>query len=242
MSNNYIMGIHAIEEVLVHKNDRIIEVYVSSDEQNMQDRKKDLINNLKKNKIPLIKKGKKQISEIVSSDSHSGIVAKIKQREFFDIKGFIDKDTCCLVALDRIFDPHNLGAILRASECFGTDGAIISKNRGCPITAVVAKSSCGASELLPIIKISNLATTLRQLQKAGFFIIVPDLNEKAEDANHFSFPEKCVIVMGSEEKGVQPSIKKLADFFLTIPMHGKIDSLNVSQAAATLLCLWKRKY
>ena len=137
--------------------------------------------------------------------------------------------------LDSIFDPQNVGAILRSCECFGVDAVIISKIRGCSITPTVTKTSVGATELVPIAEVSNLTTTIEKFQKAGYWAVTAEISDKAIPLNTFEYPEKTVLILGSEGKGVQKIISKKADFHVFIPMLGRIDSLNVSQAAAVFM-------
>ena len=133
--------------------------------------------------------------------------------------------------LDSIFDPQNVGAILRAAECFGADAIITSKNRGCPMTPTVSKASAGASAFVPHVEVSNLADSAQRLQNEGFTLVVADMDG---DENAV-WPDKLLLVMGSEGTGVQPLLKKRADLIVRIPMYGKIASLNVAQACAVLL-------
>ena len=140
--------------------------------------------------------------------------------------------------LDSIFDPQNFGSLLRSAECFGVDGVIWSKNRGCELTPVVSKASVGASELLPLLCVSNLAETMRKFKKNGFWIVTAEIGEEAKSLDSFDFPEKTLLIMGSEGKGVQKLLSKEADSKVYLPMYGQIDSLNVSQAASVLLYQW----
>jgi len=107
-----------------------------------------------------------------------------------------------------------------------------SKNRGCDITPVVAKASCGAVEMIPLIRVSNLVESLKVLKKEGFEVIVADVDKTSIAINKADFSKKTALVMGSEGKGVRALVKKQADLLVHIPIFGKITSLNVSQAAA----------
>jgi len=124
---------------------------------------------------------------------------------------------------------------LRAAECFGVDAVLWSKNRGAPIGPVVSKVSVGASEIVRLCPVSNLHRALESLKEAGAWlsgaIIAPD----AASLDRFEFPEKSVVVMGAEGEGIHQLIEKSLDFRVFIPMSGRIDSLNVSQATAVML-------
>ena len=112
-----------------------------------------------------------------------------------------------------------------------------SKNRGSDLTAVAAKTSCGASELIPLIRVANLAEAASQFQKEGFEMVASLLDEKAESAFEFKYAPKTVLIVGSEGEGIQPLLQKRADRAIYLPMQGKIQSLNVAQATAALLAL-----
>jgi 23S rRNA (guanosine2251-2'-O)-methyltransferase len=189
---------------------------------------------LKREQIPLIFMNKKNLDKKVGSESHQSFVAII-QRTLYPLKELVETRPSLIFILDQIYDPHNFGAILRACECFGVEGVIFSKNKGCPLTPVVTKVSSGASELIPLVRVSNIYNSLLKLRQEGYRIVASDCCESSKSLYSFKRPEKLAFVLGSEEKGVQPLIRKKADCLLHIPMKGQIDSLNVSQAAACFL-------
>jgi 23S rRNA (guanosine2251-2'-O)-methyltransferase len=180
-----------------------------------------------------------KLSEMVETDSHQGILAWCLREEEIPLSRYLkESDPNCpslLVLVDSVNDPQNLGAILRAAECFGADGVIISKNRGCSITPVVTKASVGASELVRTFEVSNLAEALRLCTEHGYWGVVTALVPEAIPLATFSFPHRTVMVLGSEGTGVQSLLLRRADFTLKIEQYGMIDSLNVSQATAVLL-------
>ncbi len=230
----YVMGIHCIDELVRHSPDRIIKVFAAKSVLQKQ-----IAKALNREKIPIILKDKNSLTNLVQSDSHQSIVAEVKTFQSYDLKDFLkklrDKDKSCLLLLDNINDPQNLGAIFRAADCFGVDALIWSKNRGSDITPVVSKVSSGASELVPSIKVSNLAQVLPLLQNEGFEVISTAIDSNAVSLFDYEFQAKTAIVLGSEGRGVQPLILKKCDKIIYIPMFGKIDSLNVSQATAVVL-------
>ena len=228
------MGLHCIDELVKHSPDRILKVFAAKNVLQKQ-----IAKALNREKIPIILKDKNSLTTLVQSDSHQSIVAEVEAPQSYDLKDFLlnlrDKDKSCLLLLDNINDPQNLGAIFRAADCFGVDALIWSKNRGTDITPVVSKVSSGASELVPSIKVSNLAQVLPLLQNEGFEVISTALDSTAISLFDYKFQAKTAIVLGSEGRGVQPLILKKCDKIVYIPMFGKIDSLNVSQAAAVTL-------
>lgn len=230
------MGRNTLEEVLKHKAEIILEVYTSLNSKSNQ-RKDRLIEEIERKNIPIKYVSNNQLVSFVGSDSHQSFVAKIKNRNYLDLKTFFknEKERAFVLMLDSISDPHNMGAIFRTAECFNVDAIVFSKNRGSDITPVVSKVSCGATELVPIIRISNLAQTAADFQKEGYEVVIAENRPDAISLNEFEFSAKTLLIMGSEAEGVQNLLKKLADKSLKIPIYGKIDSLNVAQATAVIL-------
>jgi len=233
-----IMGRNCLFEILKASPERLIEVYTSQKSGDA------LYDALIKEGIRLIDTPKKKLNHLVDSESHQSYVAKVKPRPLIEVKDFLreEKDASLVLMLDSIFDPQNLGAILRAAVCFGVDLVIYSKNRGADITPTVSKTSAGATELIPISKVSNLAETQKAFQKADYFAIGAEISDKTQSLYDFQFPEKTLLIMGSEGKGIQPLLSKKCDGHIYIPMLGNIDSLNVSQATAVLLSSYRRQY
>lgn len=231
--NNLIMGKNTISEVLKYKSSALLEIFTSKDTTDP------LIQDLKNKNIALKFVSKKTLSSMVKSESHQNIVAKIKDRNYFNLKDFLkkneDKESSLILMLDNIFDPQNLGTILRSANCFSVDGVIFSKNRGSDITPTVSKAASGATELIDLIKVSNLANSLDLFIDAGFSVISTVLDKNSEDLYKFKFPKKTVLIMGSEGEGIQKLLLKKSDYKVHIPMSGQLQSLNVSGATAIML-------
>ncbi len=228
-----IMGTHAIDEVLRHAPEKLLHIYT------VASKKSPLLSLCEKRRIPISFRSVDQLTKMVDSDSHQSLVAQIQERAYLDVSEFLETaaEESFVLMLDQIFDPQNFGALIRSAECFGAAAVVWSKNRGCDLTPVAAKASCGASELMPLIRISNLATAVEQFQKGGFEVVAALLDANAESAYGFSYAPRTVLVVGSEGEGIQPLIQKKADRSVYLPMAGKIASLNVAQATAALLAL-----
>ena len=136
-----------------------------------------------------------------------------------------------IVLCDDLSDPHNLGAIIRTAECAGAHGVIIPKRRSVGLTAVVGKASAGALEYLPVARVSNLVSTIRDLQKAGVWVFGTAADG---DTGLYAADLKgpAAIVIGNEGEGMSRLVSEACDFKVSIPMHGRISSLNASNAAA----------
>lgn len=183
-----------------------------------------------------------ELTALTGSSSHQSCAAIVRERPRRELREFLSsmqqKERCAVIALDSLQDPHNLGAILRAGECFGIDAVVWSRNRGVDITPVVSKVSVGASELVESVLVSNLNEALRRLKDAGFWIVAAEASPEADSIEEFEFPDKVAFVFGAEGEGIHRLVLENCDFHVAIPMRGKIDSLNVSQAVAVFLYAW----
>lgn len=230
----WIMGKHSIEETLKRNPERLIEVLTYKNED-------PLTTTLKKRGIKVHFSPKQKLEALVQSESHQGFIAKVQERDFLTPKTFLQTalEKSLVLMCDAIQDPQNFGTILRAAECFGVDAVIYSTNRNVRLTPAVSKASVGASELVPLMPVSNLADTMKKFQVGGYFSVATDISDKAQPLTTFEFPRQTLLIVGAEGTGIQPLLLKKADFHLYIPMQGAIDSLNVSQATAVFLSHWK---
>ena len=237
-----IMGLHAIAEVLQYAPARILKIFTVAS-QSSRLRKSSLLSECEKRGVPIEYVSEDLLTKMAGSDSHQSFVAHVKGRKFYDVAEFLgqigDQKKVIVLMLSEIFDPQNFGAILRSAECFGVDGVVWSKNRGCDLTPMVAKASCGASELLRLIRISNLADAVDKFKEADFDVVAAVAEPQALALNRFQYAPKTVLIVGSEGEGIQPLLRKKADRSVYISNIGKIQSLNVAQATAVLLSRWQ---
>lgn len=168
-------------------------------------------------------------------ENYQGIVALVSPVEYADLNTFLEKSDSfkCLVILDGIVDPHNVGAIIRTCVCAGVDGIIIPNHRGALINSTVEKTSAGATNHIPIFKVNSLNAAIDRLKNKNYWIIASSLNSKD---NYFEI-NYCnmnyAIIMGSEANGISRTLEKAADFKVKIPT--KFESLNVSNALAVIV-------
>lgn len=169
---------------------------------------------------------------------HQGIVGYFSSKEIMSLddlirSAFRQTPQPTLVVLDCIQDPQNMGAIIRSAEGLGIHGIVLPKRRTAPLNETVAKCSAGAVETLPIAAVTNLNKALETLKKSGFWIVGVDVNAK-KPCYKFSFDSPTALLIGNEEKGVRPLLKRACDFTVCVPMKGAVGSLNVSAASAIL--------
>jgi len=165
---------------------------------------------------------------------NQGVAAELKPRREWTLRQLLEGNPTLLVALDSIMDPQNLGAILRTAEVAGCDGAIIPERRSAPLSPAAVKSSSGASELLPIARVSGLPSAVADIKRAGIWCVALDPRGELP-AWEFDFTQRVCVVVGSEGVGVQRLVKERCDVRVRLPVAGRVASLNASAAAAALL-------
>tara|TARA_Y100001970_G_scaffold291630_1_gene429513 strand:+ start:321 stop:1073 length:753 start_codon:yes stop_codon:yes gene_type:complete len=166
-----------------------------------------------------------------------GIVIRLSYNSNISFPNYSNrKGDLCLLMIDNIEDPQNLGQIVRTAECCGVQGIIIPKHRSVGVTSTVLQVSQGAFLNLPIYISTNLRNDIKILKKQGFWSVALENSINAEKWHNIDLRGKILIVIGGEGKGVRKLIMKECDFQATIPMQGKINSLNVSAAASAILC------
>lgn len=181
---------------------------------------------------------KEKIDAMAPGVKHQGVAAKVSEYRYAELEDIFERAEASgedpfVIILDEIEDPHNLGAIIRTAECAGAHGIIIPKRRAASLTQTVALSAAGAIENMPVAQVTNLARTIEELQEKGIWVGAADMDgETYYDAN---LTGPIAIVIGNEGRGVGRLVKEKCDFVLSIPMHGKINSLNASNAAAVLM-------
>ena len=189
--------------------------------------------------IVVVDADKRKLDNMSRTHSHQGVIALAAVREYVSVENILEAaaakgEAPLLVVCDEISDPHNLGAILRTAECAGAHGVIIPKRRSAGLTAIVAKTSAGAVSYMPVARVANVSATLKELKKQGVWVFgtAAGGNTTLYDAD---LKGPCAIVIGSEGDGMTRLVAENCDFLVSIPMQGKISSLNASAAAAILL-------
>lgn len=175
-----------------------------------------------------------ELERLCGSADHQGVVAEAEPYPYAGAVELLRVENALLVALDEVQDPRNLGAVARSAEAAGAAGLVIPERRSAAVTAVACKASAGAVEHLPIAHVRNLADWLAEAKEAGFWIWGADPGAKQAPWD-VDLSGPTVLVMGGEGKGLRPRVASACDGLIALPQRGKIDSLNVSAAAAALL-------
>ena len=189
--------------------------------------------------IPIEYVTKNIIDRLSITRAHQGVIAYVAAREYIALEDLITiskerNELPLYCILDGIEDPHNLGAIIRTAEASGVHGVVIRSRRAVGLTAAVAKASAGAVEYLPVAKVSNISQAIETLKKSNIWVIGIDPAGEI-DYSKVDFHLPTAIVIGSEGKGLADLVKKRCDYLVSIPMRGRITSLNASIAAALVM-------
>ncbi|MFT2092080.1 23S rRNA (guanosine(2251)-2'-O)-methyltransferase RlmB [Paraglaciecola sp. 2405UD69-4] len=234
----WLYGIHALESVLNREPERLIELFVlkGRDDKSIHS----IVNQARKFGASVQFCQRKTLDDKVDGGQHQGVVAKVKPAKQFnenDLTRIVESSkTPLLLILDGVTDPHNLGACLRTADAAGVDAVVVPKDKSAALTPVVRKVACGAADVIPLVQVTNLARTLRDLKDAGVWIV-----GTAGEAQSSLFDCKLVgpmaLVMGAEGKGMRRLTREHCDELIKLPMAGSVSSLNVS--VATGICLYE---
>ena len=231
-------GLHPVEEAVRSGNRQIEYVLVARESGGRGTRLEAVVELCRAAGVRVSSESKEQLTRIARTDAHQGAVAVLRERKFLAIEDLLAArprfQHRFFLALDGVEDPHNLGALLRSADGAGVDGVLLPERRSAPITGVVAKTSAGASEHVPIARVTNMTRALGQLKKANVWVV--GLDERGTpDYPEFDFKADCCLVLGAEGSGLHELVKKTCDHLLRIPMAGSVSSLNVSVAGAVVM-------
>lgn len=233
-----IYGIHAVEAMLARSPERLLEVFVLQGR--LDKRLHHVVSAVEAQQLPVKLVTRKWLDEQSQQGVHQGILARVKaarQYQEQDLPQLLaEVSQPLLLILDGVTDPHNLGACLRSADAAGVHAVIVPKDRAAPLNATAKKVACGAAETVPVIRVTNLARTMRYLQEQQIWLV-----GTAGEAEHSLYQAKLTgplaLVMGAEGEGMRRLTREHCDELISIPMAGAVSSLNVS--VATGVCLFE---
>lgn len=234
MKTEILYGINPVFEALKSDRRNIFEIYIA--ENKASGRIAKVVKIAESKKIPVQKVKTTRLKSIAGTSQHQGISAKVNpyaMAGLSDIAGndLVNDNNRFLLLLDNVLDPQNLGAIIRTALGVGIDGIIIPKDRSAMPTPAVSKASAGALEHVCLIRVTNMVDTIKVLKQKGVWVV--GLEKGAEKTVYSSnLTGSVAIVIGGEEKGIRPLVRKNCDFLVSIPQMGQVNSLNASVAAA----------
>ncbi len=189
-------------------------------------------------RIPIVEVDKAKLDGMTLGGRHQGIVAFAAEHNYATVDEIFEYaeskgERPFIIMLDGVEDPHNLGAIIRSAECCGAHGIIIPKRRAVGLTPTVSKAAAGATEYMRVAKVTNLAQTVDELKERGMWIYAADMG--GDEYYRSDLTGNICIVLGSEGFGISRLVREKCDFVLSIKLHGRVNSMNVSCAAAVIL-------
>src|SRR5712664_2215698 len=219
---HYIYGINSVAEALKARG-RAFE-WVGMAKERHDIRLQRLIEDCRRLSVPVRFLQRTELDRMAGNAAHQGVVAVTSAKQYSDLDDVVGAKRgqySLVVVLDGVEDPHNLGAILRTADAAGADGIVIPERRAASVTGTVTKASAGASEHLPIAKVTNIARTLEELKEKNLWIVGLDERGK-QNYDTLDYNMDCAIVLGSEGKGVHDLVRKRCDYLVSIPMLGKV--------------------
>ncbi len=223
-----VYGKNVVNEIL-NSNTKIYKVFLDN---NFKDNNiLDKINNKQLKKFHL---DKNTLNKMCNNSNNQGIALDIEEYKYLSIENVInDKNSNFIVMLDSIEDPHNFGAIIRTCECAGVDYILIPKKRSVSVNSTVYKTSSGALNNVKIVEVSNLFNTIKKLKDNNYWVYGADANGK--DYKNIKYDSKTCLIIGSEGHGLKQIVMNNCDEIISLPMKGKVNSLNASVACGILI-------
>jgi 23S rRNA (guanosine2251-2'-O)-methyltransferase len=231
---SYIYGLIPVLEALRAGRRRIEQILLAQG--NRPARIEELLSAARRANIPIKQEKRLQLDRLVSGANHQGVVAIVQPADYTDFEEILANATpsSLLVLLDSVEDPHNLGAIIRTAECAGANAVIIPEHHAVGLTDTVSKASAGAVEYMPIARVTNMVQAIDELKSHNIWVVGVEAGSKA-DYTQWDYKTATAIVLGSEGKGIRRLVKEHCDTLVSIPLLGRVTSLNVSVATAVVL-------
>jgi 23S rRNA (guanosine2251-2'-O)-methyltransferase len=232
---NYIYGINAVAEALKARGRAFQWVGVAKERHDLRLQK--VVEECRRQGVAVRFIGRAELDDMAGNNGHQGVVAVTSAKQYTGLDDLTTNkrgQLSLIVVLDGVEDPHNLGAIVRTADAAGADGVVIPERRAAGVTEIVAKASAGASEHMPIAKVTNISRTVEELKAKNLWIV--GLDERGTQSyDSLDYNMDCAVVLGGEGKGLHDLVRRKCDFVVSIPMLGKVPSLNVSVAAGVML-------
>lgn len=225
-----VYGINPVSEVIRAQRRKIIKLHASDPKRVLLLEKKSGVSGLTAEIS-----SRSALRMLCGSEHHQGIVADVEDYPYADLDDIFDKPQKFILCLDDLTDPQNVGSILRSGYCAGISGATLRSHHSSKVTSSVAKASAGAVEHLLVSLVSNHSEVIKKAKEEGFLIAALDMEGTSIYKEKIPFKRPVLLIIGSEDQGVHPILRKQCDYLLKIPMKGTLDSLNASAAAAVAL-------
>lgn len=232
-----VYGIHAVEAVLQRSPGKVMELLVS--EKRRDQRLQQMLALAATEGVAVVAAERKTLDKLAPGATHQGVMARVRPAQALGENELFERilpahTRPLLLVLDGVTDPHNLGACLRSADALGACAVIVPRDNSAPLSATARKVACGASEVMPLVAVTNLARCLRRLQEAGVWI-VGTAGEADAELTSVDLRGSVAVVMGAEGPGMRRLTREVCDHLVKIPLSGSVSSLNVSVATGILL-------
>ena len=225
----FVYGKNVVKQMLMD-NSKIKQIYMSVDDRDVEQL-------ARKQRVQLKRVDKKTLTQMTKTDRHQGVVAEVDPYRLYSVDEIVqsvsEDGKGLIIMLDELEDPHNLGAILRTADAIGATGIIFKKTNAVGLTPTVAKVSAGAIDTVKCASVTNLSRTLEDLQKKGWWAVGTDMD--GQDYRSVKYDFNTVLIIGNEGKGISRLLREKCDFVVSLPMRGKIESLNAAVSAGILM-------
>jgi 23S rRNA (guanosine2251-2'-O)-methyltransferase len=197
-------------------------------------RLKEILDLARERGVPVRREERNVLDKLAAGVVHQGIIAIAGEASYAPIERVFEAKLPCVVVLDGVEDPHNLGAVIRTSEACGASGVVVPERHSAPLSATVAKASAGAIAHMPVIRVGNIATTLDHFKKEGMWVVGVD-EEGDRLWTDFDYTVPVALVFGGEHRGLRRLVREHCDVVVRLPMLGRVAALNVSVTAGVVL-------
>jgi 23S rRNA (guanosine2251-2'-O)-methyltransferase len=239
MADSFIYGFHAVVSRIRQNAKGVTEIYLHRERQDPRSR--ELLQLAEEQGVRVIFMERQRLDGMVGNDKHQGVVAKVEVvQQYHDIFDVLEalSEPALLLVLDGVQDPHNLGACLRVADAMGAHAVVVPKDRAAGLNATVRKVASGAAETVPLVTVTNLARSLREIKEAGVWV-VGAAGEAQSDLFSTKLDGPTAWVLGAEGEGLRRLTRETCDELVRIPMFGTVGSLNVSVASG--ICLYETR-
>jgi 23S rRNA (guanosine2251-2'-O)-methyltransferase len=227
-----ICGVHAVYEALAAGRQPVERIHVLRDAR--MPRLKEILDLARERGVPVRKEERAVLDKIAGGVVHQGIVAIAGEASYAPLERVLESSPACIVVLDGVEDPHNLGAVIRTADACGVSGVVVPERHAAPLSATVAKASAGAVAHVPVARVGNVANTLDHFKKEGIWVVGVD-EEGDRLWTDFDYTVPVALVFGGEHRGLRRLVREHCDVVVRLPMLGKVAALNVSVTAGVLL-------
>lgn len=236
--SEYLYGIHPASEGLRGTLRRPLELFVARDL--AAPRLDELLQQAAAAGVPVRQRERADLDRLAGHRHHQGVLLRVAPFAYCELDAILARwrasgRPALLLVLDGVTDPHNFGALLRSADAAGCHGVIVAKDRACPVSAVVEKSAAGALAHIPLAQVTNISRTLEELKEANIWVYGLAGDPGSSSLYHTDLSGSVALVAGSEGEGLRPNVRKHCDGLLAIPLHGGVESLNVSVATGVAL-------